>query len=47
LECRKPWEVVVGQAIGALTKEDLANSNMLIDFLGMEMVSDVIFRDAA
>jgi ABC-type branched-subunit amino acid transport system ATPase component len=47
LDCRKPWEVVVGQAIGALTKEDLANSNMLIDFLGAEMVSDIIFRGAA
>lgn len=41
--CKKPWEVVVGQAIGALTKEDLENSNMLIDFLGEEMVSNVIF----
>lgn len=47
LECKKPWEVVVGQAIGALTNEDLANSNMLIAFLGAEMVSDVIFRNAA
>lgn len=46
VECKKPWEVVVGQAIGALTREDLENSNMLIDFLGGEMVSDVIFRDA-
>jgi ABC-type transporter Mla maintaining outer membrane lipid asymmetry ATPase subunit MlaF len=47
LECRKPWEVVVGQAIGALTNEDLANSNMLVSFLGVEMVSDIIFRNAA
>ncbi|WP_210422126.1 AAA family ATPase [Microvirga ossetica] len=47
LECKKPWEVVVGQAIGALRNEDLANSNMLISFLGAEMVSDVIFRNAA
>jgi ABC-type branched-subunit amino acid transport system ATPase component len=45
LDCRKPWEVVVGQAIGALTKNDLTNSNMLIDFLGIEMVGDVIFRE--
>ena len=43
--CKKPWEVVVGQAIAKLTREDLANSNMLIDFLGAEMVSNVIFRD--
>ncbi len=42
--CKKPWEVVVGQAIGALTSEDLANSNILTSFLGVEMVSDVIFR---
>ncbi|ELY3085776.1 AAA family ATPase [Klebsiella aerogenes] len=46
VECKKPWEVVVGQAIGALTREDLENPNMLIDFLDGEMVSDVIFRDA-
>ena len=45
VECKKPWEVVVGQAIGGLTREDLEHSNMLIDFLGGEMVSDVIFRD--
>ncbi|HCL2594823.1 AAA family ATPase [Pseudomonas aeruginosa] len=44
--CKKPWEIVVGQAIAALTREDLANPNMLIDFLGAEMVSNVIFRDA-
>lgn len=47
VECKKPWEVVVGQAIGALTNEDLANSNMLINFLGLELVSEVIFRSAA
>lgn len=46
LECKKPWEVVVGQAIGALTNEDPANANMLIEFLGTEMVNDVVFRDA-
>ncbi|MDC7788221.1 AAA family ATPase [Rhodoplanes sp. TEM] len=47
LECKKPWEVVVGQAIGALMSKDLTNSNMLVDFLGAEMVSDIIFRNAA
>jgi len=47
LDCKKPWEVVVGQAIGSLTNNDLMNSNMLVDFLGTEMVSDVIFRNAA
>lgn len=45
LECKKPWEVVVGQAIGKLKNEDLSNSNMLIEFLGNEMVSEVIFRN--
>lgn len=45
--CKKPWEVVVGQAIGGLTIEDLANSNMLVAFLGEEMVSNIIFRGAA
>ena len=44
LDCKKPWEVVVGQAIGGLTKTDLTTSNMLIDFLGSEMVGEVIFR---
>lgn len=47
LECKKPWEVVVGQAIGALTNKDHANSNILIAFLGADLVSDVIFRNAA
>jgi len=46
LKCTKPWEVVVGQAIGALTNEDLANSNMLVDFLGADLVRDVILRNA-
>ncbi len=46
LECKKPWEVVVGQAIGALTNEDLGNLNMLIDFLGAEMVTDIVFRNS-
>lgn len=45
LGCKKPWEVVIGQGIGGLTNEDLADRNMLIDFLGAEMVSDVIFRE--
>lgn len=47
LKCKKPWEVVVGQAIGALKNEDLANYNMLTEFLGTEMVRNVIFRGAA
>ncbi|MDV5823066.1 AAA family ATPase [Sphingobium naphthae] len=45
LDCKKPWEVVVGQAIGTLTKNDLTNSNMLVAFLGTEMVSNIIFRE--
>lgn len=45
--CKKPWEVVVGQTIGALAKEDLTSSNMLIDFLGAEMIRHIIFRGAA
>lgn len=47
VECKKPWEVVVGQAIGALTNEDLTDSNMLISFLGADLVKDVILRNAA
>lgn len=46
LGCKKPWEVVVGQAIGSLTNNDLVDSNMLTTFLGAEMVSEVIFRNA-
>jgi len=46
-ECKKPWEVVVGQAIGALKNEDLVDVNMLIAFLGPDMVRNVIFRNAA
>lgn len=43
--CKKPWEIVVGQAIASLTRRDLVNPNMLIDFLGAEMVRGVVFRD--
>jgi ABC-type branched-subunit amino acid transport system ATPase component len=47
VECKKPWEVVVGQAVGALTHADLSNSNMLVDFLGLELVTDVVFRNGS
>lgn len=47
VECKKPWEVVVGQAIGALTNEGVGRSSMLMEFLGREMVSSVVFRDLA
>lgn len=43
--CRKPWEVVVGQAIGGMQAEDPPTKNSLIDFLGAEAVRDIIFRD--
>ena len=46
VDCKKPWEVVIGQAVGALTNANTENGNMLVDFLGLEMVNDVIFRDA-
>lgn len=45
--CKKPWEVVVGQGIGALTRNDLENSSILVDFLGSAMVNDIVFRDNA
>lgn len=44
--CQKPWEVVVGQAIGALTIQDLKTSNMLVNFLGADMIREVIFRNS-
>lgn len=44
LDNHKPWEVVVGQAIGTLKESDLESPNMLISFLGAEMVKDIIFR---
>lgn len=47
VECKKPWEVVIGQAIGALTKDDLTNANMLVAFLGAEMVGNIILRNVA
>jgi energy-coupling factor transporter ATP-binding protein EcfA2 len=46
VDCKKPWEVVVGQAVGGLTTADLDNGNMLVDFLGPQMINDVIFRNA-
>lgn len=42
---KKPWEVVVGQAIGSLSDSDATEQNMLSDFLGPEMVKNVIFRE--
>lgn len=45
VDCKKPWEVVVGQAIGGLKIEDLNSSNMLANFLGPQMISEVIFRN--
>ena len=45
LNCGKPWEVVVGQAIGALNPEDLENDNMLVDYLGADMLREVVFQE--
>jgi hypothetical protein len=45
--CRKPWEVVVGQAIGALRAKDLNTENSLVDFLGTDAVRDIIFRETS
>lgn len=48
-KCKKEWEKVVGQSIGRLTCQDLTtyfdsdlNPNSLIDFLGVEVVKDVV-----
>lgn len=46
LDCGKPWEVVVGQAIGALTIDDLNNGNMLVQYLDPAMLREVVFRRA-
>jgi ABC-type ATPase involved in cell division len=43
--CKKPWEIVVGQAIGSLQLGDIDNSNMMVEFLGADMVKDIIFRN--
>ena len=45
LKCSKPWEVVVGQAIGNLTREDLDVGNMLVDYLDPAMLREVVFRE--
>ena len=45
LKSKKPWEVVVGQAIGSLTNDELSTENMLINFLGNKMISDIVFRN--
>lgn len=44
VRCKKPWEVVVGQAIGALQEKDLETDNLLVDFLGAEIVRDIILQ---
>lgn len=41
----KPWEVVVGQAIGTISADGLSNGNMLIDYLGAELVRNVVLRE--
>lgn len=43
--CKKPWEVVVGQAIGAITPDDIAEITMIVDFIGQEAVSALLFRN--
>lgn len=45
VECKKPWEVVVGQAIARLKADDLESPNMLVDYLGADMLRDVVFRE--
>lgn len=42
--CKKPWEVVVGQAIGGLSGEDHHDSNMLVSFLGADLVREIVLR---
>jgi AAA ATPase domain len=42
---KKPWEVIVGQAIGAVGLGDLSNGNMLVDYLGAELVRNVVLRE--
>lgn len=43
--CKKPWEVVVGQGIGAITPDDIAKITMIVDFIGQEAVSALLFRN--
>ena len=42
---KKPWEVVVGQALGAVKNNASAGNNMLVDFVGEEAIKAVIFRE--
>ncbi len=42
---RKPWEVVVGQAIGTLQPDDITDDNMLCKFLGPKIIREIIFRE--
>jgi hypothetical protein len=42
LECRKAWEVVVGQAIGNLLKDNFNDDNMLAQYLDPEMLREVV-----
>ncbi len=44
LNCNKPWEVVVGQALGGIERSNLQEENMLVDFIGEELARDVILR---
>jgi ABC-type branched-subunit amino acid transport system ATPase component len=41
----KPWEVIVGQAIGGVCSDDLSTGNMLVDYLGAELVRQVVLRE--
>lgn len=43
-ESKKPWEVVVGQSIGALSSESCPLKPMLVDYLGFDLVEDIVFR---
>jgi len=40
----KPWELVVGQAIGKIAVDGFSEGAMLVDYLGAELVKEVVFR---
>lgn len=45
VNCSKPWEVVVGQAISSIQKGDTGENNMLVNFIGLAAVNALIFNE--
>lgn len=43
--CKKPWELIVAQALAAIQTTDSSANSMLVDFVGEGAIKAVLFRE--